>query len=118
MARAAIYSLLSLGVQNIFVCNRTLSNATALVEYYKSLLEDGKLSGLISGNSSQIRIEVLQTFASPWPGDARQPTIIVNCIPRLDNDDASTNISLPEPWLKSPTGGVVVEVIQLLNRLV
>lgn len=110
MARAAIYSLLSLGVQNIFVRNRTLSNAVALVEYYQELVGAGKLVGLISTNASQIRIEVLETFASAWPGDVRQPTIIVNCMPRLDNDDSATNISLPESWLKSPTGGVLLEV--------
>ena len=110
MARSAIYSLISLGVQNIFVCNRTLSNATALATYYNNLGADGKLSELTSSDASQTRVRVLETFASPWPHDVRLPTMIVNCIPRLGANDSATNISLPESWLKSPTGGVVVEV--------
>lgn len=110
MARAAVYSLLSLGVQNIFVCNRTLTHATALADHYNNLVMDGKLSGLILGDASQTHVRVLDTFASPWPNGVRYPTIIVNCIPRLGPDDSATSISLPEHWLKSPTGGVVVEV--------
>ena len=110
MARSAIYSLISLGVQNIFVCNRTLSHAVALAEHYNSLIESGTISDLISGQMSKVQVNVLETFTSEWPSDVRQPTIIVNCIPRLGDDGSPINVSLPQAWLKSPTGGVVVEV--------
>lgn len=115
MARSAIYSLISLGVRNIFVCNRNLANAVALIEYYRDLVDEGGLSELTSGTASQIQFQVLENFTSAWPSNARQPTIIVNCIPRLDSDDTAILVSLPESWLKSLTGGVIVEVI-LLSR--
>lgn len=117
MARSAIYSLISLGVRNILVCNRTLSHAVALAEYYNDLIGSGAVSTLLNGEVSKIRVQVLQTFTSVWPSDIRHPTIIVNCIPRLDDDDSPINISLPAAWLKSPTGGVVVEVRHCLGIL-
>ena len=110
MARAAIYSMISLGVRNIFVCNRTLENANALAEHYNQLIGVGSISELDPSAASQSRIRVLESFASLWPRDVRQPTMIVCCIPTHGPDGSPTNFSVPEAWLLSPNGGVVLEV--------
>lgn len=110
MARAAIYSLISLGVRNIFVCNRTKSNALALMEHYNKLASEGHLSQFITDAEAPPPVRLLDSFSSSWPTDVRHPTIVLSCIPRKDPDGVATNFSLPDEWLKSPTGGVVVEV--------
>lgn len=47
----------------------------------------------------------------PWPEGFRQPTIILSCIPADPIDDnPAPHFTLPEQWLKSPTGGVVMEL--------
>lgn len=110
MARSAIYSLISLGIRNIFICNRTLSKATALAEHYNNLIDTGALPELGSESVTKTRVRVLDTFISNWPSDVRQPTIVVCCVPRQAASEPPTNFSLPEHWLKSATGGVVLEV--------
>lgn len=110
MARSAIYSLVSLGVRHVFVCNRTLSRGKALVEHYNRLIETKTLPELRPENASETRVRLLESFAADWPLDARSPTMIVSCIPRQTTDHQSNNFTLPDAWLKSPTGGVVLEV--------
>lgn len=105
-----IYSLISLGVENIIVCNRTLENAVVLAEHYNKLIDSGEIFKLSPGAAKNIRIQVLETFESDWPSEMRQPTMIVCCIPRQTSNGSPVNFTLPEAWLKSPTGGVVVEV--------
>ena len=112
MARSAIYSLISLGFRNIFICNRTFSKAEALAEHYNSLVTAGDIPELDPEGMAQTRVRVLESFTSSWPSDVRQPTVIISCIPRQAAGEPPTNFSLPEAWLKSPTGGVVVEVRQ------
>ena len=113
MARAAIYSMISLGVRNIFICNRTLSKATSLAQHYNNLISEGKISELSPQSAMEARVRVLESFASSWPTDARQPSIVVCCIPRQSAGEVSTGFSLPDGWLKSPTGGVVLEVCSM-----
>ena len=110
MARSAIYSLVSLGVRNIFTCNRTFSKAADLAEHYNKLIDAGAMSELIPEYASQTRVQVIESFTSNWPNEARHPTIIVSCIPRQAAGEPPTNFSIPEAWLKSATGGVVLEV--------
>ena len=62
-------------------------------------------------NAPQTKVQVLETFATNWPTDVRTPSIIVCCVPRQTATNEATNFALPEAWLKSPTGGVVLEVI-------
>ena len=110
MARAAIYSLISLGVRNIFICNRTYGKATALAEHYNELIRSREIPELNLEASSQASVRVLESFNSGWPIDIRHPTIVVSCIPRQAAGEPPTEFLLPEAWLKSPTGGVVLEV--------
>lgn len=110
MARAAVYSLISLGVRSIFLCNRTRTRALALAEHYNGLIAANELSVLSSDHGSETRVHVVDSFASDWPIEARSPAIIVCCIPRRTEDDMPTDFTLPEAWLRSPTGGVVLEV--------
>lgn len=110
MARAAVYSLISLGVRHIFVYNRTAANATALAEHYNKLGSEGQLTHFVKESTEFSHIRVLDTLSTSWPADKRHPTIIVNCIPRQSSDKTSINFTLPASWLNSPTGGVVVEV--------
>ena len=109
MARAAIYSMISLGVRNIFICNRTLEHARSLAEHYNDLIAAGEISELSPDSAAQSRIRVIESFASSWPSNFRQPTMIVCCIPTHAADGSLTNFTLPEGWLKSPNWGVVVD---------
>ena len=116
MARAAVYSMISLGVRNIFLCNRTVENAAALAEHYNKLVEGGEISELSAENAAETHIRVIDSFSVPWPKEFRQPTMIVACVPRVTPSGDAIDFSLPEGWLKSPTGGVVVEVRSLDYR--
>ena len=54
---------------------------------------------------------ILDSKQDVWPEDLSLPTVIVSCIPTKDvNGESSVNTSLPDNWLSSPTGGVVIEV--------
>lgn len=110
MARSALYALLSLGVKNIMVYNRTFANAATLVERYQRLLEEDSIPELESGSARHVKIQVLESLDTAWPSDARAPTMIVSGIPTQKIDGTPNDFVLPDTWLKSPTGGVVLEV--------
>jgi len=102
--------MLSLGVRNIFVCNRTVKNAVILANHYNKLIESHAISELDSANAPHTRVRVLPSFDSPWPKEFRQPSMIVSSIPTQNVDGSPTNFTIPDDWLKSPTGGVLIEV--------
>ncbi|USW55130.1 Putative 3-dehydroquinate dehydratase type I, shikimate dehydrogenase substrate binding protein [Septoria linicola] len=110
MARAAIYSMISLGVQNIFVCNRTKGNAEELAEHYNRLIQTNGIAELGPGNASSTKVQALESFKSEWPKNMRHPTMVVSTIPTQTLDGMPTNFTLPKDWLSSRTGGVVVEL--------
>lgn len=110
MARAAIHSLASLGCQNIFICNRTPARAHELVKHYNSLIEAGDIPELGTNSTNNTRVQVIDSFADSWPTGVRHPTMVVCCIPADNADGTMIDFTLPADWLKSPTGGVVVEV--------
>jgi shikimate 5-dehydrogenase len=107
MARAAIYSMIHLGVQNIFVYNRTLANAKKLADHYNR-------QDLVSNERSpdrHPRVSTLNSLDEPWPAAYKQPTIIVSGIPAHSiGGEPAPNFNVPTQWLESPTGGVVVDV--------
>ncbi|RHZ43650.1 putative quinate pathway repressor protein QutR [Aspergillus thermomutatus] len=108
MARAAVYSMIHLGVQNIFVYNRTMANAEKLAHHYnrQNLLAHGW-----GGPNSRPTVHVLQSLQDNWPTDYKQPTVICCCIPAHSIGGVpAPNFQLPSQWLGSPTGGVVVEL--------
>jgi shikimate 5-dehydrogenase len=113
MARAAVYALLQLGVKNVVIFNRTHNNAKKLVTHFDRLTSNPSAAKLFPSfvQACQPTFQILQSREDPWPEHLRAPTIIVSCIP---TDPIGTNRSpqftLPEHWMQSPTGGVVIEL--------
>lgn len=109
-ARASVYAMLSLGVRNIFICNRTRANAEVLAEHYNGLIASRAVSELDPSHTEQTRVRVLDSFETAWPKEFRQPSLIVSSIPTQTADGTATNFTIPNDWLKSPNGGVSIEV--------
>ncbi|KAL5336989.1 type I 3-dehydroquinase-domain-containing protein [Aspergillus crustosus] len=107
MARAAVYSMIHLGVQNIFIWNRTLANAERLAEHYMR----SSLRTLGRGGSPRYNVHVIESLNDSWPTNYKQPTIVCSGIPahRIDEHPAP-KLQLPTQWTESPTGGVVVDL--------
>lgn len=116
MSRAAVYGMLQLGVRNIVVYNRSKPNAVTLVSHYQRLVEDkvkGRPSPLPNTISTDptVHFSIIDSLADQWPAGLQQPTIIISCIPtHRIGDNPSPEFTLPEHWLRSPTGGIVMEV--------
>jgi shikimate 5-dehydrogenase/3-dehydroquinate dehydratase len=116
MSRAAIYGMLQLGVRNIVIFNRTRTNTEKLIAHYQGLLDDklnGRPSSLAISTSvdTPVRFAILDSTAEQWPVGFQPPTIIISCIPtHRIGEVPSPEFTLPEHWLQSPTGGVVMEV--------
>jgi shikimate 5-dehydrogenase len=119
MARAAIYALVQLGCRNIFVCNRTVANAVAVAEHFNSWAVG---QGIASAGAEEERREegemgeqklcrVIGSTAQPWPVGFAPPTMVISCVPATSADGSpAADFEMPMQWLRSPTGGVVVEV--------
>jgi shikimate 5-dehydrogenase/shikimate kinase len=110
MARAAVYALLQLGVKNIVIFNRTFDKAEKLVAHFTRLAATSATSTL-STQWPEPSFHVLRTREDAWPESFRQPTIILSCIPAdpIDGGPAA-QFTLPPAWMRSPTGGVVMEI--------
>ncbi|KAF2733038.1 hypothetical protein EJ04DRAFT_553610 [Polyplosphaeria fusca] len=112
MARAAVYAMLQLGVKNIVIFNRTHENAEKLVAHFTRLASnppEGLPEAL--GQDSSPKFHILQSRHDAWPDGFRSPTIIVSCIPTHQvGENPSPDFTIPEEWLRSPTGGVVIEL--------
>ncbi|KAH7380103.1 type I 3-dehydroquinase-domain-containing protein [Pyrenochaeta sp. MPI-SDFR-AT-0127] len=114
MARAAVYALLQLGVQNIVIFNRTLAKAEKMVAHFTRLIQSSKatiVTPSVVRQDTHTMFHVLKSRDDPWPEDVRQPTIILSCIPADPIDDSpAAQFTLPDQWIKSSTGGVVMEI--------
>lgn len=112
MARAAIYALIRLGCRIIFIHNRTTSKAMEVAAHFNQYATEQKL---FSRRTEEQICRVIDSPSDPWPDDYQQPTMIVSCIPASGTDDnPPVDFRMPSQWLKSPTGGVVIEVRKLL----
>lgn len=102
MARAAIYACYELGVQRVYIYNRTPENAQKLADYWNKWAQ--------SKPGVNLQVEILRSTDS-WPADLRLPTIVVPCIPPFQiGSEHPVVFQIPEQWLESRTGGVFVEV--------
>ncbi|OTB06027.1 hypothetical protein M426DRAFT_319389 [Hypoxylon sp. CI-4A] len=109
MARAAIYALIKLGCRMIFIHNRTTVKAEEVAAHFNYYaMEQGFFS---RQNGGQQICQVIESASSPWPENYQQPTIVLSCIPASGIDDApNVDFRMPSHWLRSPTGGVVIEL--------
>ncbi|KAI1302724.1 type I 3-dehydroquinase-domain-containing protein [Xylaria venustula] len=109
MARAAIYALIKLGCRKIFIFNRTVARAEAVAAHFNDYAKEHKLVGR-RGEEERV-CHVIQSATDPWPEKYQQPTIILSCIPSFGIDDNPVvEFRMPSQWLRSPTGGVVIEL--------
>jgi 3-dehydroquinate dehydratase type I len=125
MARAGVYAMLNLGVQHVFVFNRTLGNAENLARHFNRQSHSPKSddsgasdvppwsrsnSPAREGERNE-RVQVIKSLDDSWPEDMSQPSIVVCCIPAHDvGTGPPANFQMPLKWLESPTGGVMIEV--------
>lgn len=93
------------------MCNRTVSTAYALAEHYNKLIDNGTIRDASVGDGSKTRVRVIERFDDAWPHEFSLPTMVVCTIPAQKPDgSAPSEFTVPAEWLKSPTGGVAVEV--------
>jgi hypothetical protein len=103
--------MLSMGVRHIFVCNRTVATAHALAEHYNRLIDEDIIKDARESDGTVARVRVIEKFTDAWPQEYSYPTMVVCTIPAQKQDGtAPTSFRVPDSWLRSPTGGVAVEV--------
>ena len=114
MARAAVYAMLQLGCRNVFIYNRTTSNARAVAQHFNNWVAEST-SGRRS--TSADLVQVLESLNDPWPASVNMPTMVVSCVTheRLENNPGA-QFEMPKQWLQSPSGGVVVEMAYMTQQ--
>ncbi|EXJ63921.1 hypothetical protein A1O7_00256 [Cladophialophora yegresii CBS 114405] len=115
MARAAVYAMLQIGCKHVFVYNRTTANTLALARHFNELVR-------AEGNSSALKpqqdyVRVIERTTDAWPTDFALPTIVVSCVTHeLLDGNPGADFEMPESWLQSPSGGVVVEMAYMTKE--
>lgn len=96
MARATIYALRMLGVENMCIFNRTNEHGRMLAKQY---------------TTGKCKLHVLNDLEMAWPSHLEQPTMIISTIPahRVHNTPAHA-LNIPDQWLQSTSGGTFIEV--------
>ncbi|KAM0817604.1 putative Quinate repressor protein [Seiridium cardinale] len=112
MAHAAVYSMICLGVRNIYVWNRTRSKAEKLAQRFSGRMYPAQHTGLDAarpmdsdnsqyfGPSTIYTVFSLEEVSCGWN---EPPNVIVSCIP-------TPTLTIPSSWLASKTGGVLIEL--------
>ncbi|KAH0843495.1 Quinate repressor protein [Fonsecaea pedrosoi] len=115
MARAAVYAMLQLGCKHIFVYNRTVSNTQALARHFNDWTRS-QMDRVTSPTAPE-PVQVVEHITDPWPTGFAPPTIVVSCVTQevLDGKPGA-NFEMPEQWLTSPSGGVVVEMAYMTRE--
>lgn len=116
LSRAGIYTLVKLGIRNIFIFNRTVNKARALAEEYENADWSFEEVDSTSGESREehevtdLRINVLESIEDQWPSEFNFPSIILSTIPAYRSSDSPpVDLRLPDEWLAHRTGGLIVE---------
>ncbi|KAK0643528.1 hypothetical protein B0T16DRAFT_332827 [Cercophora newfieldiana] len=112
MARAAIYALIQLGCRHVFIYNRTYENVVHVAEHFNSWAESQGITAGTQANGPHSEIcRVLPSLLEPWPPGYQLPTMVISCVPATGVDgNLPADFEMPLDWLRSPTGGVVVEL--------
>jgi len=129
MARAAIYALYQLGCRNVFIYNRTAANAHEVARHFNEWAATQATAAAVNGGNNSPRMNgagvqqqqapkemcrVLGSLSEPWPSSYQLPTMVISCVPATSVDgNPPADFVMPLDWLRSPTGGVVVEVCHL-----
>ncbi|KAI0748881.1 aromatic amino acid family biosynthesis-like protein [Fomes fomentarius] len=94
-SRAAIYALWKLGVDTIYLFNRTKSSAQALVDAFPD-----------------VKIQVVDALGV-WPDGGAAPTVIISTVPAYATSlelSANGTVFLRSSILAAQTGGVVIDM--------
>ena len=83
MARAAVYAMLKLGCRNVFLCNRTISNAEAVAAHFNSWAASTN-----GGQCAEELVRVIRSTNDTWPPSFAMPTMIVSSTLVLSDDHA------------------------------
>ncbi|KAK0714922.1 type I 3-dehydroquinase-domain-containing protein [Lasiosphaeris hirsuta] len=112
MARAAIYALIQLGCRNIFIHNRTTHNAVEVANHFNQWATAQGITTGTKGNGLPSEIcRVLSSLLDSWPPGYQLPTMVISCVPATSVDgNPPADFEMPFDWLRSPTGGVIVEL--------
>lgn len=110
MARAAVFTLMQLGVPKVFVLNRTLVRAQEMIQTFqekatKSIASHAAVSDPLWKLPS---LDVIRE-EDEWPTGVSKPTVIISCVPEY------SKVHIPEDWTTSRTGGVFLQVSSLLT---
>lgn len=120
MARAAIHALLNLGVHHIVLYNRTYMHARTLADHFSEVrLDTSQVHKSTSDAQNGFNISlltkrdvrVLGSLEADWYDDLAPPKMIVSRIPAPKvSERPQDQFLLPLQWMKSPTGGVVIDM--------
>ncbi|KAL6250469.1 hypothetical protein RBB50_002771 [Rhinocladiella similis] len=116
MARAAVYAMLQLGCKNIFMYNRTLSNTKAVADHFNHWARS-QVNINEPGLTPSDPVKVLDSISQDWPGGFSPPTIVVSCVTHeLLDGRPGADFELPESWMQSPSGGVILEMAYMTKE--
>ena len=120
MARAAVYALLNLGTQHIVLYNRTYRHARTLADHFSDVRLENSMAQTSTSNfqndgdilpAADRDIRVLESLEADWYEDLEPPKMVVSCIPAPESsENPQDQFLLPLQWMKSPTGGVVIDM--------
>lgn len=105
MARAAVYAMLQLGVKHVLIYHTGGEDPSGLSDHFTSWLR--------SQRRDNQNVQPFLDSDEEWPLEIEQPTIIISCPPPKASGDLLPNVNakIPEQWLQSETGGVVLEMV-------
>jgi shikimate 5-dehydrogenase len=106
--------MIQLGCRNIFIYNRTVSNARTVARHFNDWAGE---VGLERNVPMGDLVQVLESVDDRWPSSLSMPTMVVSCVTheRLD-DNPGAEFEMPLQWLESPSGGVIVEMAYMIKQ--
>jgi shikimate 5-dehydrogenase len=118
MAHACVYSMIRLGIQTIFVCNRTAKRAQELADRFSGKTYSTDHTSVDDHSVRDVSevpvygpadVRIISSIDSAWPIAFDPPTVIVSCVPSAAQN-GSARLAIPDHWLANNTGGVLIDV--------